>query len=237
MVGVCLSFVKGFQLWETPLTHVNGMLSSTGNVQSLLCVLSCLSASVIVWTRFLVFFIFACLSRAFWRQHDFKVCSFQSLEAPCKRYKTVNRFEDKLSPGNCLIRSFWLFIFWIWCTSFAIFSFTRFQHMLPRDWGYLYDIAWRTRGVRRGSVWRGGRHLLSRISVNSLASRTSRAWNQQTLQRLQWIHRRRITLLATNIPETYFSQEKYNQYKITKIDHIMEVKKQIMPAVLFFEKS
>ena len=130
MVGVCLSFVKGFQLWETPLTPVNGMLSSTGNVQSLLCVLSCLSASVIVWTRFLVFFIFACLSRAFWRQHDFKVCSFQSLEAPCKRYKTVNRFEDKLSPGNCLIRSFWLFIIWIWCTSFAIFSFTRFQHML-----------------------------------------------------------------------------------------------------------
>ena len=109
------------------------------------------------------FFIFACLSRAFWRQHDFKVCSFQSLEAPCKRHKTVNRFEDTNFPREIVwFDRFDSFFFWIWCTSFAIFSFSRFQNMLPRDWGSLYDIAWRTRSVRRGSVRRGGRHLLSK---------------------------------------------------------------------------
>ena len=83
--------------------------------------------------------------------------------------------------------------------------------------GSLYDIAWRTKSVRQGSVPRGGRHLLSWISVNSPASRTSRAWNQETLQRPQWIHCRRNPLLAGNIPETRFSQEKYIQYKITKL--------------------
>ena len=103
--------------------------------------------------------------------------------------------------------------------------------------GSLYDIAWRTKSIRQGSVRRGGRHLLSWISVNSPASRTSRAWNQETLQRPQWIHCRRNPLLARNIPETWFSQEKYIQYKITKIVHIVEVKKHIMSAVLFFKKS
>ena len=103
--------------------------------------------------------------------------------------------------------------------------------------GSLYDVAWRTKSVRQGSVPRGGRHLLSWISVNSPASRTSRAWNQETLQRPQWIHCRRNPLLAGNIPETRFSQEKYIQYKITKIVHIVEVKKHIMSAVLFFKKS
>ena len=103
--------------------------------------------------------------------------------------------------------------------------------------GSLYDIAWRTKSVRQGSVRRGGRHLLSWISVNSPASRTSRAWNQETLQRPQWIHCRRNPLLAGNIPETRFSQEKYIQYKITKIVHIVEVKKHIMSAVLFFKKK
>ena len=62
-----------------------------------------------------------------------------------------------------------------------------------------------------------------------------------------------IMLLASKLCYLIFKQNKgrasgkiqnkqqlitdYIQYKITKIVHIVEVKMQIMPAVLFFEKS
>ena len=73
----------------------------------------------------------------------------------------------------------------------------------------------------------------TRQRVVRVGPETKKRYNDRSESIVHW----RNPLLAGNIPETRFSQEKYIQYKITKIVHIVEVKKHIMSAVLFFKKK